>query len=178
MIIGHLAVSALEHRYVKAALVPVMASAVFPDLVDKIAHYGFGQHASGRMWGHTLLGALITSAAVFILFGRHNAASWALGYLSHLVCDIGGVVPWLAPFVTYEFPPAMDFMTTLWVGLTKPLLLAETTLCVWAIIVHKSEISQVAKRYLRGTSRCTPQQHAEQQGEDLEARGQQVLHGR
>lgn len=94
MIIGHLAVSALEHRYVKAALVPVMASAVFPDLVDKIAHYGFGQHASGRMWGHTLLGALITSAAVFILFGRHNAASWALGYLSHLVCDIGGVVPW------------------------------------------------------------------------------------
>ncbi len=178
MIVGHLAISALEHRYVKAALVPVMASAVFPDLVDKIAHYGFGQHASGRMWGHTLLGVLITSVAVFLLFGRLNAASWALGYLSHLVCDIGGVVPWLAPFVAYEFPPAMDFMTTLWTGLTKPLLLVEIALCVWAINVHKSEISQIATRHLRGTTRHTHQQHTKQQDEDTGVRGQQVLGGR
>ncbi len=171
MIVGHLAISALEHRYVEAALVPVMAAAVFPDLVDKIAHYGFGQHASGRMWGHTLLGALLTSAVVLALFGRHNAASWALGYLSHLVCDIGGVVPWLAPFVTYEFPPAMDFMTTLWTGLTKPLLLVEIALCAWAVIALKPRIPQVVKLRLRGSTKPIPQQNTRPQNGDTGAYG-------
>ncbi len=171
MIVGHLAISALEHRYVEAALVPVMAAAVFPDLVDKIAHYGFGQHASGRMWGHTLLGALLTSAVVLALFGRHNAASWALGYLSHLVCDIGGVVPWLAPFVTYEFPPAMDFMTTLWTGLTKPLLLVEIALCAWAAIALRPRIPQVVRLRLRGSTKPMPQQNTRPQSGDTGAYG-------
>ncbi len=125
MIIGHLAVSALEHRYVKAALVPVMASAVFPDLVDKIAHYGFGQHASAG-WG-THYGALLTSAVVLALFGRHNAASRALGYLSHLVCDIGGVVPWPAP-CHMSFRRRWTLHDRPWTGLTKPLLLVEIAL--------------------------------------------------
>ena len=34
MIIGHVAVSALAHRYLKADLIPVMAAAAIPDVVD------------------------------------------------------------------------------------------------------------------------------------------------
>lgn len=135
MLFGHLAISALEHRYAKAALVPVTAAAIFPDAVDKIAHYVFGQYATGRMWGHTLLAALLTSLVVLGLFGKHNAASWMLGYFSHLICDIEGVIPWLAPFVTYDFSPPRSFVMALWSALTRPLIIVEALLSIWAVIV-------------------------------------------
>ncbi len=61
MLFGHLAVAALQHRYTKSALVPVTAAAVFPDAVDKVAHYVLGYNATGRMWGHTLIAAGLTS---------------------------------------------------------------------------------------------------------------------
>jgi hypothetical protein len=137
MIFGHLAVSALEHRYVQVPFVPVMAAAVVPDIIDKIMHYGFGQHASGRMWGHTLVGVAVSSLVALALFGKRNAIGWIVGYISHLVCDSGGVVPWFAPLVQYEFPPAMDFITTLWTGLTKPTLILEFGIAIWAILALK-----------------------------------------
>lgn len=132
MIVGHLAVSALEHRYTGADFLPVMAAAVFPDAVDKVAYYVLDAADSGRSWGHTLLAAFITTAITYLLFGKRKGMSWALGYLSHLVCDIGGVVPWLYPFVAYEYPPAQSFWTNLWTGLTQPRMLLEIALIIWA----------------------------------------------
>jgi hypothetical protein len=147
VLFGHLAVSALEHRYAKAALVPVMAAAVAPDLIDKVAHYVFGSTEFGRLWGHTLLAALVTTLAVLLVFGRRNAASWGLGYLSHLVCDIGGVVPWLYPILSYEFPQAEAFGTTLWMSLTRPRIVLELALLIWAYVAFRPRLRNEARRF-------------------------------
>jgi hypothetical protein len=146
VIVGHLAVSALEYRYARVDLVPVMAAAVVPDLVDKIAHYVVGSTEFGRLWGHTLLAALVSTVFVALLFGKRSATCWALGYVSHLVCDIGGVVPWLYPLVSYEFPPAETFEATLWMGLTRPRMLLELALLVWAYLSLKPQLRDAAKR--------------------------------
>ncbi|MGC9348076.1 MAG: metal-dependent hydrolase [Anaerolineae bacterium] len=139
MIFGHLAVSALEHRYAKAEFIPVMAAAVLPDVVDKVSHYVLGQGEVGRLWGHTLIGVFASTLIVLLVWGKRWAASWALGYLSHLVCDIGGVVPLLHPFVAYEFPPSYDFRTTLGMGLSNyPRLALETALSTWAFAALRS----------------------------------------
>ena len=164
MIFGHLAVSALEHRYAKVPFVPVMAAAVIPDIVDKIAHYGFGQYASGRMWGHTLVGVVVSSLIALALFGKRNAIGWMVGYISHLVCDIGGVMPWFAPLVQYEFPPAMDFFTTLWTGLTKPTLIVEFGLAIWAIMALKPTFTETIRPLGRRPGRHFPQQRDDARG--------------
>ncbi len=137
MLFGHLAISALQHRYLNAEFVPVMVAAVMPDAIDKVLYYGIGQTPSGRLWGHTLLVALLSSAIVLLVFGKRSATSWALGYLSHLIADIGGMVPWLYPFVTYEFPRPESFGTTLWMSLTRPGILIEILLVIWAFIAFR-----------------------------------------
>jgi hypothetical protein len=104
MILGHLAVSALLHRYLKADLVPVMAGGVFPDLVDKTLCQVLHLTPSGRMHTHTLLSLGLSTALVRSVWGRQTARSWALGYLGHLVADVGGQIPWMYPFVDYDFP--------------------------------------------------------------------------
>ncbi len=128
---------------------PVVAAAILPDAVDKVSHYVFGQNATGRMWGHTLIAAFLSSLVVLAFFGTHNASSWILGYLSHLICDMGGVVPLLAPFVTYQFPPAEDFLTTLWAALSRPLIIAELLLSFWAVIAVRRDINTVYSRVRR-----------------------------
>ncbi len=146
MLFGHLAVSALEHRYVKVEFIPVMAAAVAPDVFDKAAHYLFDSTGTGRLWGHTLLAALLSTLLVLLLFGRRSAASWGLGYLSHLVFDIGGVVPWLHPFVAYEFPVAESFQATLWEGLTRPTILLEIALSIWAYLALRPQLRRETQR--------------------------------
>ncbi|MGC9467341.1 MAG: metal-dependent hydrolase [Anaerolineae bacterium] len=159
MVFGHLAVSALEHKYAKLAVVPVMAVAVFPDAVDKIAHYVLGKTESGRLWGHTLTVALLTSALCLVLFGKRNALSWLIGYLSHLICDIGSVVPWLYPFVVYEFPPPESFETTLWMSLARPRLLLELALSVWAVLALRRQIQTGIRRLWERLSRGWEKAH-------------------
>lgn len=145
MLFGHLAVSALEHRYLKAEFAPVMVAAVFPDAVDKVAHYVMGQGEGGRMFGHTLIAALVTTLVVLAIWGRHSAASWALGYLSHLVCDAGYIVPWLYPFVSYALPPSEGFLVTLWASLTNvPRMLLEVGLSIWAVVALWPRIATCA----------------------------------
>jgi hypothetical protein len=141
MIFGHLAVSALEHRYVKVEFVPVMAAAVLPDGVDKVSHYVLGQAENGRLWGHTLIGVFASTLIVLLFWGKRSALSWMLGYLSHLVCDIGGVVPLLHPFMKYEFSPAYDFKTTLGMGLSNyPRLVLELALSIWVFAALRHRI--------------------------------------
>ena len=150
MLFGHLAVSALEYRYLKAEIVPVMVAAIIPDAVDKVLHYALGRTDSGRLWGHTLLAALLSSILVLGIWGRRHAASWALGYLSHLVCDVGSVVPWLYPLVTYDFPVSEGFVLTLWASLTQaPRLMLEIVLSGWALIALWPQVAQWRDRWPR-----------------------------
>ena len=135
MLFGHLAVSALEHRYTQAEFAPIMVAAIFPDAVDKMVHYVLGGLESGRTLGHSLTGALTTTVVVALIWGKFSAESWVLGYLSHLICDMGHVVPWLYPFVTYEFPESEEFLSNLWYSLTNaPQMALEITLTIWAVI--------------------------------------------
>lgn len=152
MLFGHLAVSALEHRYLKAEFAPVMVAAVFPDAVDKVLHYVIGYMGSTRLWGHTLVAALLTTLVVLAIWGRRSAASWALGYLSHLVCDCAHIVPWFYPFVTYEFPPSAGFLRTLLASLTNvPQMTLEVILSIWAVISLWPAITDlIDRRPIRG----------------------------
>lgn len=125
MLFGHVAISLLEHRYLKADLAPVVAAGIFPDLVDKTLCQVLHLTPCGRMLGHTLLGLAVSTAAVYlarrdVMYSRRScvleliegrkgrpqrtAWSWALGYLSHLLGDMGWFIPWLYPFVDYDFP--------------------------------------------------------------------------
>jgi hypothetical protein len=134
VIIGHPAVSKLEERYLGAAPVPVFVAGVFPDLLDKALCQGLHLTASGRMWGHTLLGLGLTSAFVGLIWGKQALWSWALGYVSHLLCDVGGFVPWLYPFLDYEFEPSPTLGVTLQRFFTDPHRWGtEGALLLWAV---------------------------------------------
>jgi len=139
MLVGHLGVSVLAHRYLKADLVPVVVAGVIPDVVDKALCQGLGLLPSGRMWGHTLLGLAVSTIVVRLLWGRQTAWSWAVGYLGHLVADIGGQVPWLYPFVQYEFTPSLGLWETLLRKLQNPVEIAlELALLGWAALAMHS----------------------------------------
>ena len=134
MIFGHVAVSALAYRYLKADFVPVMAAAVVPDVVDKVAHYVLDQGDGSRWMGHTLIAVAASTALVRLLWGKRAAGSWTLGYLLHLFGEFGGVVPYLYPFVQYEFPYDYGFAETLSLSFTNlPRMALETGLTFWAM---------------------------------------------
>ncbi len=135
MIFGHVAVSALAYRYLKADFVPVMAAAVVPDIVDKVAHYMLHQGAGSRWMGHTLIGVAVSTLVIAAIWGKRPAQSWALGYLLHLVGEFGGVVPYLFPLVQYTFPYDYSFTETLSLSLTNlPRMALEVCLCLWAAV--------------------------------------------
>lgn len=139
MLIGHLGVSVLAHRYLKADLVPVVVAGVFPDVIDKTLCQGLHVFPSGRMWGHTLLGLAVSTIIVRLLWGRLTAWSWAVGYLGHLVADIGGQVPWLYPFVQYEFDPSPGLWEMLLRRLQNPAGIGlELAVLGWAALAVRS----------------------------------------
>ena len=81
---------------------PVVAAfcGILPDLVDKhLSAMGVG---GGRYIGHTLLSVLLVSVA-FSLRKRKNGLAALVGGVSHLLLDLGGLVPWLYPFKGYDF---------------------------------------------------------------------------
>lgn len=133
MLFGHLAVSALLHRYLKADLTPVVAGGVFPDVVDKPQCHIFHLTPNGRRVGHTLLGLALSTLVMGVIRGRRTAWSWAAGYLGHLLCDTGNLVPWLYPIVVYDFSrSSFSLLRILRRMVTRPNPL-ELMLSVWAI---------------------------------------------
>ncbi|NBD35898.1 MAG: hypothetical protein GVY30_07850 [Chloroflexi bacterium] len=135
MIFGHLALSALEHRYLDADLVPVMVAGLAPDLVDKTACQILRATPSGRMWGHTLIGLALSTLLIDLLWGKRAARSWALGYLGHLLGDLNGLLPWFYPFVSYDFKPSPSIWRVLRDFLRNPVRLSgEIALTIWAIV--------------------------------------------
>ena len=93
MLFGHIAVSLLQHRYLKVDLAPVVAGGLFPDVLDKTLCQVLHITPSGRMWGHAFLGLAVSSLIVTTACGSRSAKAWAIGYVGHLVADTGGQVP-------------------------------------------------------------------------------------
>lgn len=135
MIFGHLAVSALLHRYLDLDLGPVMAAGAFPDVTDKLLCQVLHITPSGRMYGHTLLSVALTTLLVRQVWGARVARAWAAGYLGHLIADMGGFIPWLYPFRRYEFkeaePGIFDILLR---AMRDPRRVSlESALFVWAV---------------------------------------------
>jgi hypothetical protein len=135
MIIGHIAVSILEHRYLNAQLGPVLVGGLFPDLVDKSLCHLLRITPSGRMYAHTFVGLLASTVAVRLTTDRHTARSWALGYAGHLLADSGGRLPWWYPFQSYTFEPSphIDEILKRFLNDRRELLL-ELVLLLWAAV--------------------------------------------
>lgn len=135
MILGHLAISALLHRYLDLDLGPVMVGGVFPDLTDKLLCQVLHITPSGRMYGHTLLGVALTTPLVRKIWGARTARAWAIGYLGHLVGDVDGFVPWLYPLVEYDFRRAEIGLFDIVLRAMRNSLrvVVESSLLVWAV---------------------------------------------
>ena len=134
MILGHLAVSALLHRYMDTDLGPTVTGGVFPDVTDKLLCHVLHLTPSGRMYGHTLLSVAFTTTLVCLAFGARVARAWALGYLGHLVADMDGFVPWLYPFRRYSFEGGdIGLFSVVMRVMRNPLRMGfELALIVWA----------------------------------------------
>ena len=135
MLLGHLAVSVFQHRYLKADLASVAAGGIFPDVVDKTLCQVLHLTDHGRTIGHTLGGLVLSSAIIRLIWGRRAAWSWAAGYLGHLLGDSDGFVPWLHPFAKYDFPPpSPGLLETVRQALSNPAQMGlELALSAWAI---------------------------------------------
>ena len=140
MILGHLAVSALLHRYLDTDLGPTVTGGVFPDVTDKLLCQVLHLTPSGRMYGHTLLGLVLTTTLVRLVSGARVARAWVVGYLGHLVADMGGFVPWLYPFRSYNFEGGdIGLFSIVRRVVRSPLrVIAESALVVWAACVLAS----------------------------------------
>lgn len=135
MLFGHVAVSALAHRYLKVEFAPVMVAAVAPDVVDKTLCQVLHVFDSGRMLGHTLLGLAVSTLLVRVIWGRAAALGWSVGYLGHLVADLGGDVPWLFPFAPYDVEPSGGLWEILLRKLRNPSeMVFEAALTIWAVV--------------------------------------------
>ncbi len=147
MLFGHIAVSLLQHRYLKVDLTPVVAGGLFPDILDKTMCQVLHITPSGRMWGHTLLGLAVSSLIVSIAYGSRSARAWAVGYAGHLVADTGGQVPWLYPFVDYEFRPSPGLSEILRrFAEDRREILVETGLLAWGLFWALSRARPGPKR--------------------------------
>jgi hypothetical protein len=103
MLSGHLAIAALLHHYLETAPLPTLSGSLAPDLVDKGLYLGLDLTDSGRIYGHTLLAAAVSTLIIRLIWGRQAAGSWLLGYLGHLIADAEGFVPWFYPWKKYQF---------------------------------------------------------------------------
>jgi len=82
---------------------------LLPDLVDKpLWALGVG---CGRYVAHTLLFVFLVSLA-FALKKRAYGVFALFGGMLHLLSDIGWFIPWLYPFVRYDFPQ-LEFTDTI-----------------------------------------------------------------
>ena len=135
MILGHLAVSALLHRYLDVDLGPAVAAGVFPDVTDKLLCQVLHITPSGRMYGHTLLAVALTTLLVRQVWGTRAARAWGVGYLGHLMADMDGFVPWLYPFRRYHFEGGdIGLFSVMVRAMRNPLRVSvEATLWVWAV---------------------------------------------
>jgi hypothetical protein len=109
MLIGHVAVSILTHRYLGTEVAPTLLGGLFPDIVDKTLCQVLHVTPNGRMWGHTLLGLTTSTSLIWLLAGKDTAHAWALGYAGHFLADSPLSLPLAYPFKDYNFSPSPGF---------------------------------------------------------------------
>ena len=103
MLLGHFAVPIIIKQHLPQEKLPALAIAsIFPDMVDKTLKQ-LKVRPNGRTFSHSLLGLGISSLLVTLIWGKAAGRSWTIGYLLHLLGDLGGTVPWLYPFKDYNF---------------------------------------------------------------------------
>jgi hypothetical protein len=129
MLFGHLAVAALIRHYLKTEPLSTLAGSLAPDLADK-GLYGLGVVNSRRRYGHTLLGAAVSTAVVHLIWGKRAGRSWLIGYLGHLLADAGGFVPWFYPWKRYRFYPSRRQVP--WSAQFTQMTALELALTLWA----------------------------------------------
>ena len=134
MLFGHVAISALLHRYIDVDLGASVAGGLAPDVVDKTLCQVLHATPNGRMYAHTVVGLALSTALVWAARGRRSALGWMVGYAAHLAADSGGMVPLFYPFVEYDFGnqgvPLGEILSQF---IHRPLLVAlETCLLLWA----------------------------------------------
>ena len=84
---------------------------LLPDLLDKpLWMLGI---SCGRFVGHTLLFVFLV-AFVFSLRKRTYGLFALVGGMLHLLSDVGWFMPWLYPFVKYDFPQLEFWDTFRW----------------------------------------------------------------
>lgn len=133
MLLGHLAVPIILRHYAdEMDLTLLVAGSVAPDVVDKSLQQ-VGTAVSGRSLAHSLFALGTSSLLVWRCWGNTAVVSWFAGYLGHLICDMGGSVPWLYPFAAYPFERTER---RLWIKLrdARPGP-AELVLVAWAAVI-------------------------------------------
>jgi len=106
---GHLGLSLLGNRCLRARLFPVVLAGFAPDVVDKALSWVIHATPYGRSFMHSLTGLVVCTALAFLFKGRSWGYSWGLGHFAHLVGDIS-FIPWFYPFVDYSFPQDVNFL--------------------------------------------------------------------
>ena len=164
---GHVAASVLCHRYLKAELRLALVAGIVPDVVDKLFYHVFHLVPGSRVPMHTLIAwvastLLVAAVAWFLPKGqvRGWAPAWFLSYGVHLLCDsplVGGELPFLYPFLYYDFrSPAMPLSFLF--GLDPwpvQMLLAELVVTLFTIYVERETILTIASCLLRRRSRAS-----------------------
>ncbi len=105
---GHLAVALIQHTLPPFhrqpnSLLPLLAAALAPDVVDKTIGYALRLMPNGRHVAHNLFALSGSSAAVGLLLGRKCGRAWLAGYSGHLLADFNSRMPWLFPLKKYHF---------------------------------------------------------------------------
>jgi len=88
-------------RYV--SLYALLLGSLGPDIIDKTISLPIT--GNGRYIGHSLLFDIVVSLVVLAVFWKNKRIliGFIVGWQMHMILDIGGFMPWLFPFVSYEF---------------------------------------------------------------------------
>jgi len=103
-VLGHIGITAfLASLLMLSPLIAAIASQL-PDLIDK-PPYILGISPSGRYIGHTLLAIFLVGFITYLITRKKIIAlSISFGMFLHLIEDLPYFIPWLYPFVNYDFP--------------------------------------------------------------------------
>ncbi|RKY62861.1 MAG: hypothetical protein DRP95_00455 [Candidatus Latescibacterota bacterium] len=146
---GHLGLSLLGNRCLKARLFPVVLAGFAPDVVDKALSWFVHATPYGRSFMHSLTGLVVCTVLAVLVKGRVWGYSWAVGHMAHLIGDIS-FIPWFYPFVRYTFPQEVNFLQPenlprLWNPI--PLVL-ETSLLLLVLVSYAKSVRDRWTRFV------------------------------
>lgn len=102
--LAHIGVTIFISSLLYLPLTFAVIGSVLPDVFDKLLVI-LDLSSCSRFFGHTLLFGAIVSLIVYIFTKRKDSALAILfGCYTHLILDAQQPVPWLYPFISYEFP--------------------------------------------------------------------------